>query len=318
MKTVKNLSGIIILLILISSCYTSREFVDDDVYILKSNELPIGESLTDETSYASYKHRKKLNKTSDNYYQEERNYLYETQCSRYNFDPYGCGCSYYGWNMYSNYRYNPYGLYYGHGMYYAFGNYVYDPFSGMYVYNPFYNPYDYYYGGFYYPYPYYYGGAYNYYGTMAYSAPAIHTNQHMGPRTSISGYGNRTGRNNPILLKNTQSGSNKPKPQTVSALRDRPVGSFENKNRPQVVNQNIQTRPAGNVSKTYRPSGESRTYPGTIRSRPTERPYGNPQRPPQNREINQPRPNRETTPKGSGRGGNPGESRQRIPGGRRN
>ena len=46
--------------LLITSCATTESFVNDDVYSVKPSELPIGESTSDETSYASFKSRKLL------------------------------------------------------------------------------------------------------------------------------------------------------------------------------------------------------------------------------------------------------------------
>lgn len=324
MKNVFNLSFVISGLLLLTSCYSSKMLVDDDVYVVKNNALPIGESLTDETTYATYKNRKNRNKESNNYYRDNRNYLYDNNCNHLSYDPFGCGCSYYAWNMYSNYY--PYGygrpsLYYGHGFNYAFGSYAYDPFTGMYFYDPYYfNPYGYYpgsvYGGS------FYAGNYGYgLGNITYGAPAIHSNQHSGPRGSISGFGNPAGRNNNnVVLKSMAPSTGSAKPNTVTALRDRPIGRPSESVRP-----NLNPRPSGKLptvreTNPYRPTGErdNRTYPSNARPS-RNNPSDIQQRPTQNRDINTPRQNREAAPKGSGQGGNnPRGGNKPTPSGRRN
>lgn len=328
MKSVIHLSFVFSVILLLTSCYSSKMLVDDDVYVLKNNALPVGESLTDETAYSTFKHRKNKNKESKNYYHEDRNYLYANNCNYYSYDPFGCGCSFYAYNVYGNY-YNPYGygrpsLYYGHGFYNAFGNYVYDPFTGSYFYNPYYfDPYGYYPGS---PYGSYYTGNYGYgQNPPTFNTPEIHSNQHSGPRGSISGFGNPAGRNNnTIVLKSAGAPTGKTNPNTVSTLRDRPIGRPTEdvrsnvSARPNVSTRPTNVRPAVKAPNTYRPSGEREIRTNPSQGRPAgARPSGIQQRPVQNREINPPRQNREAAPKGSGTN-NPRGVNTPTPSGRRN
>ena len=54
--------------ILAVSCTTTRPINDDNVYMMKTSALPVGENLTDETSYATYKHRKETDNPTAGYY----------------------------------------------------------------------------------------------------------------------------------------------------------------------------------------------------------------------------------------------------------
>lgn len=49
------------------SCTTTRPINDDNVYIMKTSALPVGENLTDETSYATYKHRQETDNPTAGY-----------------------------------------------------------------------------------------------------------------------------------------------------------------------------------------------------------------------------------------------------------
>ena len=68
MKSSKILIVLPVLSLLIASCYSPKLLVDDDVYVLKSNELPVGESLNDETSYSTFKNKQNAGMVSSNYY----------------------------------------------------------------------------------------------------------------------------------------------------------------------------------------------------------------------------------------------------------
>jgi len=198
MKSLFSIGTLIISSILLSSCYSSRSLVDDDVYVVKNSLLPTDESLNDETSYSSYRYKKNNNIVSDDYY------LYDD----YAIAGYYPTSNWY--YSYGTYCYN-HNLYYGNGFYNAFGDVVYDPFSGRYYLNPNYNPYCYfgsrylpeYYGMAGYGYgistiavPYYIAYGYNapyssYYNSYNYnnSNPV-----HYGPRGSSSGYTDPAGR----------------------------------------------------------------------------------------------------------------------------
>ena len=45
----------------LSSCASISHTVDDDVYVTKGVEIPVDESLNDETSYTAYKYNKERN-----------------------------------------------------------------------------------------------------------------------------------------------------------------------------------------------------------------------------------------------------------------
>lgn len=192
------------LVLVMYSCGTSNKYFADDVYVLKPNELPIGESSADETSYAAFKKRKdgpvqsERQMYADQYFQSSyRNCL--AQPFWFN----GCGCSYATWTQHS-----PYSPYYGSIMYgpyqgfgYGFGshNYMYSavyysPDFGMFIGSPFYNPYN---GTYYSPYGYGYGlsgyGGYGY-GGNGYYSNNHNSNYFNGPRGSAAGFSNPNGR----------------------------------------------------------------------------------------------------------------------------
>ena len=262
--------------------------VDDDVYVLKNQALPIGESLTDETSYTTFKSRKKRNITASNYYRDDRNYLYNSSCNHFSIDRFGCGCSFYSWNFYSH-------NFYPHRFYQPF--YAYDPY--------FYGSYGFYPAGFY-PFPMntigFYGGTMYNSGPMVFTIPEIHTNQHSGPRGSISGFGNAANRNsNPIVLKSANYPSNSGNKPISTALRDRPIGSQREYIR--ATESQPQNRPVRSEPNIYRPSGERNQRPATQNRPAGNRPTGIERPSAPKREINQPRQNREINPT-QNRGGN--------------
>lgn len=314
--------------LLLTSCYSSKMLVDDDVYVVKNSELPVGESLTDETSYATYKYRQNNDMVSDDYYYDQRNYLYNNNCYDNFYWNNGCGCSYYAWNMYNSPYYSPFGfgqpsLYYGHGFYYAFGNMVYDPFTGMYFYNPYYNPYVY--GGGMYN-PYYPGGYYGYYNTYGggygggyynHQNPIVQYNHHQGPRGSLSGFSNTAGRTSPGVLKmsvqNDVPYANKPNTEYRIKKADAPIGS--NENNTVRYNKPVTERPLSNSKPQYRPTTERVTPAERPVGRPVEGPQARPQREqPIKRDSFEPRGNAPKNNEGAPRqGGN-----RPTPSGKRN
>lgn len=293
--------------------------VDDDVYIVKNSELPVGESLTDETSYSTYQYRKNSDMVSDDYYFDDRNYLYTNNCYDNFYWNRGCGCSYYAWNMYNAPYYSPYGfgtpsLYYGHGFYNAFGNYVYDPFSGMYLYNPYYDPYGYY-GSIYNPY--YYGSGYNYGGPYGYNQPTVNYNHHSGPRGSLSGFSNTSGRTSPGTLKmSTQNEVASYNPNYKSEYRvkksDAPIGAN------QVVRANNAeiSRNVNTVKPNYRPTTERINRSDVHQQRPTNALPSN-QRNDQPRNRGNMEPRGTQNPRGNVSSPREGENKP-TPSGRRN
>jgi hypothetical protein len=219
--------------LLMTSCSTTESFVNDDIYSVRPSELPIGESLTDETSYASFKSRK-LGQTNDRMtYADEMAMRNRENClEQWNWYE-GCGCTYREWAMYSRYSNNNRfsmnrRIYWNHrsmGYGFAMSNmYPYGISYGMYsgnMYPYYHNPYiimDPWYGGYgygygsswhypsygynpYSPYGYYgYGyGGYGYGGNMngwgnSSNHSGVSSNVIRGPRGTSTGYSNPSGR----------------------------------------------------------------------------------------------------------------------------
>lgn len=191
MKSLITIGTLLILSFCLTSCYSSRTLVDDDVYVVKNSLLPTEESLNDETSYSSFRYKKNKNDVSDDYYLNDDNLIY-------NGNYFG---NYYFFQRPYNYNCYSHSLYYGNGYYNAFGNGFYDPFTGQYYQNLNYSPYCYfgsqylpeYYGFAGYGYgistvavPYYYAYGYNAPYSSYYSS-FTNNNTHYGPRGSLTG-----------------------------------------------------------------------------------------------------------------------------------
>lgn len=172
MKNLIHVSIFALALGSLNSCASISNVADDDVYVVKPSQIPMGESLDDETSYMAYKYKKDQNNNLTTY----RNP---------NVGAFGMGYAY-GYRNYNDpflfnpYMYNPYGFYDPYGYYSPYGHYGsglgYIPGYGWSYIGP--NPY---YGG-YYGYhnyfgnsiwgnPYYgYGSGYGYYGGGMYGS----------------------------------------------------------------------------------------------------------------------------------------------------
>lgn len=92
--------------LLITSCASTESFVNDDIYSVRPSELPIGESTSDETSYASFKSRKTGNTNDRMSYADEVALANRQSCLNQWRWYDGCGCSYSEWALYSNYSPN--------------------------------------------------------------------------------------------------------------------------------------------------------------------------------------------------------------------
>lgn len=213
--------------LLLSSCYSPKLMVDDDVYILKNNKLPVGESLNDETSYSSYRNKKENRSVSSTFYDDE--FFIRDRFHRDNLMfGMGWGNPYYNNWMYGN---RPY-YYYSYPFYSSMSGsinpiYLYDPFGSMIGFYP--TAYDYwYFGGNYSPWiygnNYGYGNAWNNYGYgnnlgYNYNNPGntyIHYNHHSGPRGTTAGFGNPSNRLQGNMVKTmTQPG------KEINALSNR-------------------------------------------------------------------------------------------------
>lgn len=148
-----------VLALSLSSCMSISDVASDDVYVMKGASIPISESLTDETSYSTFKYKKERNNRVD-YYADNRSIFgrynrYNSPYMGYNYNPYynmnpyfgnphfghhGGGLMYMpgmGWTFAGGYM-NPYGMYghphqmYGYGDYY--GGFCHVPYMG---YNPY-------------------------------------------------------------------------------------------------------------------------------------------------------------------------------------
>jgi hypothetical protein len=194
----------------LSACASISNAVDDDVYVTKGVEIPVNESLNDETSYTSYKYNKERENGTTQYVTNNygNNYGYRTGYNNYGYNPYGYSPYYgyqphYGYNSHHRpWRYVPgYGRSYvgysphfgfsyssgfGFGMGYGYSPYGYSPYGygygNGYGYNPYgYNPYNYN------PYnynPYGYNNPYQYNGS--------NNGNHTGNSSSGGNWGNST------------------------------------------------------------------------------------------------------------------------------
>lgn len=240
MKSTLNIFGILFIAAIISSCSSSRPIVDDNVYMLKTAAIPIGENLLDETSYATYKYREDSKNPTTGYYNPNNPTVRNTNRSVF-ISP-----SFYSYGMMygvsSSYGYMPYNPYmYSH---YGFGN---TPYFANY--NPYGYPYGGYYGNNFYGNNFYgnnyYGGYYGmnspyYYSTPNYQVNSTNSgnfyssgNHVSGPRATQSGYYSGVSRGGTQQLKSqvqvpqsTSSTGNVPSYQNVSRsapVRNRPV-----------------------------------------------------------------------------------------------
>lgn len=82
MRTVLFYSTFIFVATRFVGCSNVRPVVDDDVYMLKSADLPIGENLVDETSYTTYKYRQNIDQKTNGYYNPARQTIFSTQTRR--------------------------------------------------------------------------------------------------------------------------------------------------------------------------------------------------------------------------------------------
>ncbi|MFT5582105.1 MAG: hypothetical protein ACI9G9_001370 [Psychromonas sp.] len=131
MKSILSFSFFVLIVLIFQSCGSTQYAVEDDLYSMKSSELPFGENLLDETSYETFKYRTKKNNKSDKYYAPEnggvldRSPLFRPRMQFVmfygNFSPspyfypnsyYHNPYSYWGQNPYNNLFYSPYSLTY--------------------------------------------------------------------------------------------------------------------------------------------------------------------------------------------------------------
>jgi hypothetical protein len=193
-----------IILIGFSSCYSTQQLIDDDVYMMQDANVQVGETLTDETSYATYKDRTHKNERVNSYYSTRdrfdanpnwnnwNNYFFLNRNYRssfgYLFDPFYSNL---GGNVVLLMMNNNFG--YGHGYGFYGGNY-YSTFSSMNGFNPFFSNStgNYWYG--------------NSSGIHSMNGNAnLSSNVHKGPRGTMSGITNSSSLNNSVMLKSMKS-----------------------------------------------------------------------------------------------------------------
>ena len=117
--------------IVLSSCATTTSFINDDVYSVRASELALGESLSDETSYAAFKSRKEGKTNDKTTYSDDFSYLQRMRCLEAQTYCGTCGCTFEEWAEYRHMRtpsaYGRFGNYGWHGSSmrynYLFSNY---------------------------------------------------------------------------------------------------------------------------------------------------------------------------------------------------
>jgi len=194
--------------LMLNSCASISNTPDDDVYVVKSSQIPVGESLDDETNYGAYKYKKDRNNNIVSY---------SAGGGMNNFNPLFLGGMGYHPNQFG---YNPYQMYGSNWAYYpGYGWSYINPYFG----NPFFGGYGNYYNQGYYSSFYnnhYYGNNYgwnnnnnwnnnnwnnNNYSNNGGGFGSSNTNHHSVPRGSSGGGGVVTRSNIPGTLKNTSS-----------------------------------------------------------------------------------------------------------------
>lgn len=277
MKVTLYLSSFVLLGGVLSSCYSNRMLVDDDLYVMKNAELPVGESLTDETNYATYKYKKDRGVTANSYYYDPYNItaMNNCNCNPFYFTPFDCG---WGNRYFGSFRL--YEMYYSYGYYNAFGHNYMNQFS--------YNPYGYYgsaYGFLYNPYgfsagsymsPFYYNtsmyyGNNPYYGMngFAYGGNYVGNNgtiynQHNGPRGSIGGISNNENRNNSSVVKSPSTFASANGSTTVVSKPQSNRSVAGDRQKPQV--RNDQGLPKSNARPAISSVKPSQTRPSYVSS----------------------------------------------------
>lgn len=212
MKPIAYFSMILLGVSTLTSCFAPKTLVDDDVYMVKNSALPIGESLTDETSYSSYRFRRDNNFYGANVYQGDlASYSFYSMDNRF----YNAFFGYRNFNFIS--RYTPFGIpyfSYDYGYSYAFlGNSYLGYYGALWYLNC--TPGNNYDNGF--------------YASTGYTSTPEFKNAFSGPRNNISGFSNQYGRMNPSTLKSSSFNSgNSNKPGIITSHSGRvnyPLGS---------------------------------------------------------------------------------------------
>jgi hypothetical protein len=187
MKNLFPISIFAISTLILNSCVSISNTPDDDVYVVKSSQIPVGESLDDETNYSAYKYKKDRN---------NNNITYNAGGGMNNFDPFFMqGIGY----RPQPFGYNPYQMYGSNWAYYpGYGWSYMNPYFG----NPFY-------GG--------YGNYYNYYNHGYYSS--FYNNNYYGNNYGWNNNGWNNNNNNWNNNNNNGGGSGGSNPYHHSGPR---------------------------------------------------------------------------------------------------
>jgi hypothetical protein len=215
MKSLLYFSIILIGISTLTSCFAPKTLIDDDVYMVKNSALPVGESLTDETSYSSYRFRRDNNAYGANVYHGDF-----ASYSFYSMDNcfYNSFLGFRNRNFMFGTRMNPFGtpyFSYDYGYAYAFLGNTYLGYYGALGYLNYTagNNYD---NGF--------------YVSTGYMGTSEFKNAFNGPRSSLSGFSNQYGRtnNSSAFKKTTTYSGNYSSPVVMTGHTSRvnyPIGS---------------------------------------------------------------------------------------------
>ena len=264
-KYTLNFAGLALTTLLLSSCYSPKFMVDDDVYMVKNSMLPVGESLTDESTYASYRNNREADGVSRHYYDDDfffwiqRRPFFGTHwmLSMGFYNPYFMTNPYHSFSHFGTPYFSPY----------MFGGinpiYMADPFGSPYGFYP--TAYNFaYMGGMYSP---YYGGFYgNPYGGFYNGGNyTVNYNHHSGPRGTLSGFGNPNSRSSggSVIKSSSTAGNN------VSA---RQFNTQQKLDRSSNVGNNVRLEQTVRPSRTSAQNNPVRYSPTTDRAnRPSGR-----------------------------------------------
>ena len=260
--------------LLVQSCYSPKFMVDDDVYVMKNSAIGVGESTSDETTYASYRKQRDNRSVSSNFYSDDD---FMRRHTRPSFWHMGIGMN----NMYCRPGFNTIG-YFGTPYYspYMYGGinpiYMVDPFGHPYGFSPMaYDPWLYGYNNCF-GYSSWYGNGWNNNGwnmtNYGMSNPTVYFNHHSGPRGSLSGIGNPGGRSSgSAVVKSVQNPNHTGYSQnTASNVRQKRIDNTVNVG--QSIRENSSLKPSS-TTPTVQSVRPNRLTPTTDRN---IRPSGTP------------------------------------------
>jgi len=176
-------SAVFSLSLVLTSCYSPSLMSDDDIYIIRTNEVPVDESVNDETSYANFKSRNNGSALTASFYADDPGlfgrFPYYSDMWWFGM---GYGNPYY---FHSMCRPGSWGIPY-------YSPYMYGYINPIYMVDPFGSPYGFYPTAYS---PWYLGGLYDFpmYGwnsvSGSFNGSTLQYNHQSGPRGTISGFG---------------------------------------------------------------------------------------------------------------------------------